>query len=79
MDRPISTGDGPQMDTPDMRGTGDSWRWRLGGVGRTTISVIDSAEERKEPENAHRVPFGFSRVLHPPPPEPEPMTWEGSD
>lgn len=40
------------------KGNGDSWRWKAGGTGRTTISVIETPDKEK-PEGARTVPFGF--------------------
>ena len=58
----------------------NDYRWRLrSGMTLPSITVIDSAEKKEPPANAWRVPFGFSRVLAPPPVEPEPLLWEGED
>jgi len=47
-----------------VRQEGDTWRWGLDYAPTpATISVIEPAVPRKEPEGAMRVPFGFSRVL----------------
>jgi hypothetical protein len=56
---------------------GDEWRWTLTAGGSPTISVVEPADKRDDPENAHRVPFGFS--VRSPQPEAEPLLWEGSD
>lgn len=43
-------------------GNGDSWRWKMGGTGRTTIQVIEPATiEPREGTVPPResVPFGF--------------------
>ena len=60
------------------RWNGDEWRWRVSyhqAPRHHTISVIESAERREDPPNAHRVPFGFG--IREPAPEAEPLTWEG--
>lgn len=57
----------------------EDWRWSADTyyTPHHSISVIEAKDTPEPPENAHKVPFGFARVLVPEPTPAEPILWEG--
>ena len=61
---------------------GDEWRWRLrSSASVPTIAVIEppAGDQPEEKQPRRKVPFGFGRVIAPPPADADPLLWEGED